>query len=65
MPALPQAVPFGICTRSVGRSAGGHFILTILDECAAAGLWTIEVAFECLEVSTPVLRERRRSGSVG
>ncbi|ORY90314.1 xylose isomerase-like protein [Leucosporidium creatinivorum] len=49
MPALPQAVPFGICTRSVGRSAGGHFILDILEECAKAGLWTIEVAFECLE----------------
>ncbi|BGO90248.1 hypothetical protein NBRC10512_004769 [Rhodotorula toruloides] len=49
MPALPQAVPFGICSRSVGRSAAGHNILDILDECAKAGLWTIEVAYECLE----------------
>ncbi|BGP37644.1 hypothetical protein JCM10449v2_001561 [Rhodotorula kratochvilovae] len=49
MAPLPQAVPFGICTRSVGRSAGGHYILDILDECAKAGLWAIEVAWECLE----------------
>ncbi|GAA6019104.1 hypothetical protein JCM10207_006544 [Rhodosporidiobolus poonsookiae] len=49
MPALPQAVPFGICTRSLGRSAAGHYILDILDECAKNGLWTIEVAFECLQ----------------
>ncbi|GAA6049865.1 hypothetical protein JCM3770_004221 [Rhodotorula araucariae] len=37
MAPLPQAVPLGICTRSVGRSAGGHYILDILDECAKAG----------------------------
>ncbi|GAA5893578.1 hypothetical protein JCM6882_007854 [Rhodosporidiobolus microsporus] len=49
MVKLPQAVPFGICTRSVGRSAAGHYILDILDECAKTGLWTIEVAYECLE----------------
>ncbi|PWN36980.1 xylose isomerase-like protein [Meira miltonrushii] len=46
---LPQAVPFGICTRSLGRSGGGHYILDILDQCAKNGLWTIEVAHECLE----------------
>ena len=51
MTALPQAVPFGICTRSLGRAAGGHFILDILEVCARKGLWTIEVAYECLEVS--------------
>lgn len=50
MAALPQAVPFGICTRSLGRSGGGHYIPDILDECAKNGLWTIEVAYECLEV---------------
>ncbi|GAA6043174.1 hypothetical protein JCM8097_008708 [Rhodosporidiobolus ruineniae] len=49
MAPLPQAIPFGICTRSVGRSAAGHYILSILDECAKAGLWTVEVAYECLE----------------
>lgn len=61
MPALPQAVPFGICTRSVGRSAGGHDVLSILDACAAAGLWTIEMAYECLEVSPPTVPRHRPS----
>lgn len=76
MPALPQAVPFGICSRSVGRSAAGRAslrfllateysadisdgadnILDILDECAKAGLWTIEVAYECLEVRNSTSR---------
>jgi hypothetical protein len=54
MTTLPQAVPFGICTRSVGRSAGGHYILDILDECAKNGMWTIEVAYECLEVGKKI-----------
>lgn len=54
MTTLPQAVPFGICTRSLGRSAGGHYILDILDECAKNGMWTIEVAYECLEVGKKI-----------
>ncbi|KAM0752621.1 xylose isomerase-like protein [Meredithblackwellia eburnea MCA 4105] len=49
MAPLPQAFQFGICSRALGRSAAGHYLPQILPECAKAGLWTVELAYECLE----------------